>query len=114
MAELYKKRHINLLIEKLKKDNPILKKKNKGIQYTIIDGPLQLLNMVYPNEAIVSDKKVTNSTIDKLYGRDGLMRLMTRNKNKRLSIQTSTVKSVWKNIFRNKKLKITVKKYIIL
>ena len=39
--------------------------------------------MVYPTDSIVSDKKVTNSTIEKLYGRDGLTRLMSRNKNKR-------------------------------
>ena len=73
----------HLLIKKLKKENPVLKKKNKGIQYTVIDGPLQLLNMVYPTESLVSDKKITNSTIDKMYGRDGLMRLMNRGQNKR-------------------------------
>ena len=99
-----------LLIEKLKKDNPVLKKKNKGIQYTIIDGPLQLLNMVYPNDAIVSDKKVTNSTIDKLYGRDGLMRLMTRNKNKRdYQYKPSTVEKFGR-IFSESKIKNYSKK----
>ena len=67
----------NLLIKKLKKDHPVLEKKNKGIQYTVIDGPLQLLNMVYPNESILSEKKVSKSSVDKMYGKNGLTRLIS-------------------------------------
>ena len=96
----------NMLINRLKKDNPILKKKNKGIQYTIIDGPLQLLNMVYPNKTLVEDKTTTNvSSIEKMYGREGLMRLMKRGDNKRdYEYKPSTI-SNYGRIFSEEKIK---------
>lgn len=96
----------NMLIERLKKDNPILKKKNKGIQYTIIDGPLQLLNMVYPNKTLVENKSTTKvETIDKMYGREGLMRLMKRGDNKRgYEYKPSTI-SNYGRIFSEEKIK---------
>lgn len=102
-----------LLIEQLKKDNPILKKKNKGIQYTIIDGPLQLLNMVYPTKSLmkslsVKGKKKSNVTIsnmDKLYGREGLMRLMKRGNNKREYEYKESTLSEYGRIFSEKHIK---------
>ena len=102
----------NLLIEKLKKDNPVLKKKNKGIQYTVIDGPLQLLNMVYPTTRLLESNtiKTTSTSIDKMYGRDGLMRLMKRGTNKRgYEYKQSTV-SNYGRIFSEDKIKTYSKK----
>jgi superfamily II DNA or RNA helicase len=96
----------NLLIKRLKKDNPILNKKNKGVQYTIIDGPLQLLNMVYPNKALIDDKKTTSpGVIDKMYGREGLLRLMKRDDNKRgYEYKQSTIDN-YGRIFSEEKIK---------
>ena len=100
----------NILIKKLKKENPVLEKKNKGIQYTIIDGPLQLLNMVYPNQKLMSDESSTAGNIDKLYGREGLMRLMKRGQNKReYQYKESTIKN-YGRIFSDEKIKDYSKK----
>ena len=33
----------------MKEKHPQLNEKRKGIQYTMIDGPLQLLNFAYPH-----------------------------------------------------------------
>ena len=100
----------NILIKKLKKENPVLKKKNKGIQYTVIDGPLQLLNMVYPNSKLMSDESSTAGNIDKLYGREGLMRLMRRGQNKReYEYKESTIKN-YGRIFSYDKIKNYSKK----
>ena len=73
----------NLLIEKLKKENEVLQQKNEGIQYTIVDGPLQILNMVYPTEDLISNSKIRPSSIEKMYGSNGLLRLMKRESNKK-------------------------------
>tara|TARA_B110000858_G_scaffold91315_1_gene105511 strand:- start:9797 stop:13303 length:3507 start_codon:yes stop_codon:yes gene_type:complete len=95
-----------MLINRLKKDHPILKNKNKGIQYTIIDGPLQLLNMVYPNKTLMENKTTNNvNTIGKMYGREGLMRLMKRQDNKRgYEYKQSTI-SNYGRIFSEEKIK---------
>jgi superfamily II DNA or RNA helicase len=100
----------NILIKKLKKENPVLEKKNKGIQYTVIDGPLQLLNMVYPNQKLMSGESSTAGNIDKLYGREGLMRLMKRGQNKReYQYKESTIKN-YGRIFSDDKIKDYSKK----
>ena len=102
----------NLLIKRLKKDNPILNKKNKGVQYTIIDGPLQLLNMVYPNKALIDDKKTTSAgVIDKMYGREGLLRLMKRDDNKEDTSINNLLLIIMVVYFQRKKLKHIVVKY---
>ena len=100
MAEQYKK--ALTFIDKLKTDNPILKKKNEGIQYTIIDGPLQVLNMVYPTEALEGDSKITAASIEKMYGSDGLMRLMKRGKSKKDYQYRDTTLNQFGDIFRRK------------
>ena len=100
----------NLLIKKLKKDHPVLEKKNKGIQYTVIDGPLQLLNMVYPNESILSEKKVSKSSVDKMYGKNGLTRLMKRKSNKREYEYKSSTIDKFGRIFSEEKIKTYSKK----
>jgi len=100
----------NLLIDKLKSDNPILKKKNEGIQYTIIDGPLQILNMVYPTEALEGDSKITAASIEKMYGSDGLMRLMKRGKSKKEYQYRDTTLSQFGRIFSEEKIKTYSKK----
>ena len=64
----------NYLINELKKVYPALRNKNKGVQYTIIDGPLQLLNMTYPTESMDTSK---------MYGKKGLLNVMSREKSKK-------------------------------
>ena len=64
----------NYLIDELKKVYPALRNKNKGVQYTIIDGPLQLLNMTYPSESMDTSK---------MYGKKGLLNVMSREKSKK-------------------------------
>jgi len=99
-------RAYELLVTRLINDNPVLKKKNKGIQYTIIDGPLQLLNMVYPNKSLTSNKNnVDVRSLDKMYGKEGLMRVMNRGDNKRgYRYKTSTVEK-YGRIFAEKNIK---------
>ena len=65
----------NKLINKLKQDNPILTKKDSGIQYTMIGPPLQLLNFCYP----IEDKE----SVKNMYGKTGLLNIMSRESNKR-------------------------------
>lgn len=58
------------IIDNLKSKNASLNDPTKGIQYTILDGPLQSLNMTYPTSNIKKDVRV-------LYGKRGLERNMT-------------------------------------
>ena len=58
------------IVENLKSKNASLNDPTKGIQYTILDGPLQSLNMTYPTSNIKKDIRV-------LYGKRGLERTMT-------------------------------------
>tara|TARA_B110001454_G_scaffold218686_1_gene247448 strand:- start:133 stop:3939 length:3807 start_codon:yes stop_codon:yes gene_type:complete len=63
----------NYIIEREKKKHPILNEPRQGIQYTVIDGPLQALNITYPHEDL--NNKPVN--IEKyLYGKNGLKRVM--------------------------------------
>ena len=71
----------NFIIEELKKNNPILRKKSKGLQYTITDGPLQALNITYPHEKL-EDDTINGNESKFLYGKDGLKRTMLSDKGK--------------------------------
>ena len=65
----------NYIIKRAKEKYPILNEKRNGIQYTVIDGPLQALNIVYPHEDLKS--KNPSSNIEQyLYGKNGLTRTM--------------------------------------
>ena len=46
----YQQQAYNYIIEREKKKHPILNEQRQGIQYTVIDGPLQALNIIYPHE----------------------------------------------------------------
>ena len=71
------------LIDKLKKKFPILKQKRVGIQYTITDSPLQLLNFAYPHPDF-NTENADSIDIKDLYGKSGLSRIMNYNeRNKR-------------------------------
>ena len=66
----------NYIISKLKEKNPILSQKNTGIQYTITDGPLQTLNIIYPHENLDKEKHLNLDFDKELYGKKGLGRVM--------------------------------------
>ena len=41
----YQKKGYDYVINKLKESNPVLAEQNEGIQYTLIDGAIQSLNL---------------------------------------------------------------------
>ena len=62
------------VVEKEKEKYPILNNPESGIQYTVIDGLQQSLNIIYP----VSDDEIKKNIDTKaLYGKTGLGRIMT-------------------------------------
>ena len=75
----------NFVIEKTKEKHPELNDPNKGIQYTVIDGPEQALNIIYPHE------NMDNGNLDYkgLYGKTGLGRVMIYDKNTKKQFQYS-------------------------
>ena len=66
----------NYVIEKTKEKHPELSNPEKGIQYTVIDGPEQALNIIYPHE------NIDNGNLDYkgLFGKTGLGRVMIYDK----------------------------------
>ena len=52
---------------------PILNEEKKGIQYTVIDGPLQALNMIYPHDNM-EEEEISGNIEKYLYGQNGLSR----------------------------------------
>ena len=74
----YQQQAYNYIIEREKKKHPILNEQRQGIQYTVIDGPLQALNIIYPHE----DLNNNPVNIEKyLYGKNGLKRVMHYSQN---------------------------------
>lgn len=64
------------VVEKEKEKYPILNNPESGIQYTVIDGLQQSLNIIYP----VSDDEIKKNIDSKaLYGKTGLGRTLTYN-----------------------------------
>ena len=62
----------NYVLDNIKRRNPILEEKRKGIQYTLIDGLSQSLNFIYPS----LEFDAGNTNYRELYGKTGLSRVM--------------------------------------
>ena len=61
--EPYQKKGYDYIVSQLKLNNPdIFNSKNSGIQYTITDGPLQALNILYPHKDL-EDVDITSKKI---------------------------------------------------
>ena len=73
----YQKRGYDLIIQSLKKNKKykILNNPNKGIPYTVLDAPLQALNMIYPDIELENEDR-EEDTYQYMYGKRGLDRVM--------------------------------------
>jgi hypothetical protein len=71
----YQKRGYEHILESLKKKYPILNNPNKGLSYTVLDAPLQALNMVYP-DIDLDNEDIEDDLYQFLYGKKGLDRVM--------------------------------------
>lgn len=99
------------IIQREKEKNPILNKEKKGIQYTIIDGPLQALNMIYPHEGL-DDDEVSGNIEKYLYGQNGLNRIMLYDKNKKKGFKyVNKTKQKYGRVFSSKGQNPPLKKY---
>ena len=90
----FQERAYDYLIKKMKKKYPKLNEKKHGIQYTMIDGPLQILNFAYPHLDLLEDDYLDKDIENKLYGKKGLRRLMnyTKSTKREFSYKSSTLK----------------------
>ena len=72
----YQQRGYDFIVNSLKKKYPALNNPSKGLSYTMLESPLQCLNMVYPHTDLdtleFDDAKY-------LYGKRGLARIMLFN-----------------------------------
>ena len=73
----------NFIVKMLKKKHKILSQENPGIPYTIIDGPLQSLNISYPHEKLVDNPELDENIAKYFYGKSGLERVMEYTKSKK-------------------------------
>ena len=73
----------NFVVKMLKKKHSVLNKKNAGIPYTIIDGPLQTLNISYPHEKLLDNPELDENIAKYFYGKNGLERIMDYTKSKK-------------------------------
>ena len=64
------------IVKKMKEKYPLLQEKRQGIQYTMMDGPLQVLNIAYPHEDLLDDDYSEKDIGNQLYGKRGLRRIM--------------------------------------
>uniref|UniRef100_A0A6C0C3G2 Uncharacterized protein n=1 Tax=viral metagenome TaxID=1070528 RepID=A0A6C0C3G2_9ZZZZ len=102
----YQQKGYDYILDKIKN----ILKKEKGLQYTLLDPPLQALNMVYPHENL--DKKSGGNISKFLYGKKGLSRLMYFKPKKKIGeieYKSSTLKK-WGPIFSPKNLQQYSKK----
>ena len=51
----YQKKGYDFVLDSLRKEKPILNDPNKGLLFTILEPPLQALNMIYPHYELDSD-----------------------------------------------------------
>ena len=99
------------IIEREKEKNPILNEEKKGIQYTIIDGPLQALNMIYPHEGL-EEEEITGNIEKYLYGQNGLNRIMLYDKNKKKGFKyVKNIEKKYGRVFSSKGQNPPLKKY---
>ena len=101
----------NYIIRREKEKNPILNEEKKGIQYTVIDGPLQALNIIYPHDNL--QKETISDNIEKyLYGQNGLSRIMLYDKNKKKGFKyVKKIKDKYGRIFSSIGSNPPLKKY---
>ena len=75
---VYQELGYQLLLQQLGERYPILNDPNKGLSYTILEAPLQALNMIYPHKDLGPDtEEISEELATTLYGHSGLSRLMT-------------------------------------
>ena len=71
----YQKKGYDFVLDSLRKEKPILNDPNKGLLFTILEPPLQALNMIYPHYELDSDD-ADDDLYQYLYGKKGLDRTM--------------------------------------
>ena len=74
----YQKKGYDFVLDSLRKEKPILNDPNKGLLFTILEPPLQALNMIYPHYELDSDdaNDADDDLYQYLYGKKGLDRTM--------------------------------------
>ena len=79
----YQKKGYDFVLDSLRKEKPILNDPNKGLLFTILEPPLQALNMIYPHYELdiegverKSGEEPDNDLYQYLYGKKGLDRTM--------------------------------------
>ena len=88
------------LVEYLKKTNPRFNKSSSSISFTILEAPLQALNMIYPHKDLEDSDKNDEDIIPYTYGSKGLARVMKFNpKTKRNFIYKDETKKNFGEIF---------------
>ena len=88
----------NFIVKMLKKKHKVLSQERSGIPYTIIDGPLQSLNISYPHEKLVNNPDLDENIVKYFYGKNGLERVMEYTKSKKKNFRY--VKSIQKKFGR--------------
>ena len=73
----------NYIVKMLKKKHSVLRKRNSSIPFTIIDGPLQSLNISYPHEKLTDNAELEENIAKYFYGKNGLERIMEYTKSKK-------------------------------
>jgi len=71
----YQKKGYDFVLDSLRKIKPILNDPNKGLLFTLLEPPLQALNMIYPHSDLASDD-ADDDLYQYLYGKKGLDRTM--------------------------------------
>jgi hypothetical protein len=66
------------LVEHLKRTNTRLQKSTGSISFTILEAPLQALNMIYPHKGL-EEEEVEDGVFPVIYGSKGLARVMKYN-----------------------------------
>ena len=100
------------IVKKMKEKYPLLQEKRQGIQYTMMDGPLQVLNIAYPHEDLLEDDYSEKDIGNQLYGKRGLRRIMeyTKSTKKEFEYKPDIIKKFGR-IFRAEGEDPLLKKY---
>ena len=53
----------DFIVKMLKKKHAVLNQEKSGIPYTIVDGPLQYLNISYPHEKLVDNPDLEENIV---------------------------------------------------